>query len=278
MSNRIAVLFRRSLITQGTNQDNVNYYMLSVRDERYLRPNINIQTELVKSYENCASIPWVRSMDLNIDDKLLNLTINSNIFQKLFYIEIFSNMNLMLWTRNMSQPLVDKAVALDISTKKVVYNAHPSLKLPQIAMCYELKTSRELVELLWPDYVGNLINAVGIGVYPFSKHMLDEVENCDIDERFNNYNNLNTTNKPLLSSVELLKNWQYTLALDVSKYDSPDLFYTIPASYAEQFEWWIADAVEQEGYRLYILPMYENIIKNWIGYGILPILVDEGVR
>lgn len=244
--------------------------LLSLRNQKYLLPDMKLQYVPMKDYAEVVRKPWQSSMTLNVENGQMWLKENSQLFTELFFLG-FTGVHELWFCKSgvISKSLEAQAQRHLIPLHKVYsQSGTPTSRQPLHIFC--LRSDSELLSCLWPNLVYEFYNSICIGVdapeefYP-SSHST-EIDTIFAAMKSTTIENFHTVcmNAPI--------NWKYMIKMDMSFYDVGDPLYCLISDKEEQWKKHLTMILSQNCYETHRLPMLDSLIWNWAGFGDIPVL------
>lgn len=242
-------------------------YMLSLRDQKHLRPSVELKQVLVSNYADVARTPWRNVKDLNYDDGLTWLKESRDLFADLFCIGGTGATEFWFCKfGTVSSALKARVAELPPPLSTDVHR--PDLqRSQQTAQVFRLRSKDEFVSLLWPDLVHELYNSLFIATEAQGSSPTDNA----LTSRMADLMKPSSAEGFCTACINTPPAWKYVVRMDLSLYDIGDPLYCLTYAQQERWEQQITDTLSRNGYQIHRVPMLDPLIWNWAGLGDIPV-------
>ena len=259
MKEKIIAIFKEPYSIEKSNFADNTSYLVSLRNQNFLRVDVKIHNEYFNSYEEQKEIVF-RGGNINYDD-LFWLTSESQWFKDLIFLPNINNLKLITLFAIFPKDIPTQGDDFIISK----INPPISIILENVIVKYKWYISfsnQKDYERAFADNRSVLLNTLHLGL------VSDTETSENILKKLTNRTNLQ---------------WRYDELLDVgmtnayvvwidSEFETFDPIYYIKNSYCNHFEKQIISKAKSNDCSIHILPKYNPIIWNWVHYGSLPVL------
>jgi len=276
--SKVGILFRspEASIVTGIRQVDAHaiYYMLSLRDEAQLRSGVRFQWQYIDNYKIIEKKVWNNAMNLNYEDKLSWLRSSRDLFRDLFFLNIKHDIELWLFLENRKlMNIISRADSLGIEYREVP-SLTPLASWQPPLVVLRIVDPQSMAILFWPDHIYDLQNVLCIGVkrQPTSilQHFIKRDNNSILSGMLSPNNIIDT----IILPENIYEDIYYIIKLDMAFLDVVDPIYFIHKNIKYIFENNIFNLENKYKYNIYVRPMLEPLMSNWIGFGEIPMLLD----
>ncbi len=297
MSQKIAVLFTSREVTdsaeQFTSGPDYTYYALSVRGGNVLRlgvhigkpgrssrPNaaVEIRQTQYSRYDEIKARSWREAWNdgnkFNYDASLTHILQEPSSLAQLFF-PVEDASELWMFKHFLPGDWITRAEALGVTHRNLKYRMS-WMRSDHIQPVLRFQGKSQFTAMFgstleyWP------LDALFLGVTGDGVVLSPLFESLSLHSEVSLFGGVITggnISEYFDASTALEKCWCYSIKSDAATFhDVPDPIYCMPNREATQFERKVATLVTELGYKLFVLPMREAIVSNWLGIGELPII------